>query len=253
MVQITQSKSVRFNIGGEVFQRERFLINAIGWAEEEIVYVLRETALEVVDQQAKIDNLPSDIVVDGSSFKHIEQAKRRVVVSFGNRLAHAVITAIKQALKATINHTTNKITGKLENIDAWEWTYVPGKGRGSARVIDPYSIPTLAYSDRLIIRPKEPYASSVNMRVRSGSRSISFKTSKKASESKKRKVSNKGFIGAAAQLLKRNYRITSSFSIYAGFTRKFAIPGELWTAGKKAGPLTGQIILRPKRHGRVPK
>ena len=61
----------------------------------------------------------------------------------------------------------------------------------------------------------------------------------------------KGFFGATAELLRRDSSIRQSFSVYAGFTRRFLAPGEVSTAGKGGALQTGQIVLRPKRRGRL--
>jgi hypothetical protein len=109
----------------------------------------------------------------------------------------------------------------------------------------------MAIDDRLILRPKLPYATAANQNVAGGRRGINLKVAKRAKAEKVRANTGKGFFGAAAELLRRDTTIRQSFSVYASFTRRFLAPGEVARAGK-GGPLqTGQIVLRPKRRGRL--
>lgn len=249
-------RTTTVEIGGTAFKRDTFKIAVDGWTQDAITMFLRETATDITADQARMGNLPSAITVDNSSFKPISEAERRVVVLFGQKLAQAVINAIRQALTATIDMTTQARTGSLRDLDSWEWTYVPGAGKGTAKVVNPFDIPMMGFSDRLILRPRVEYASSVNSNVRKGSRAISFRvktTDKQSAKTKVRKLRNntqQGFFGAAANLMRRNSMISSNFSVYASFTSKHAIAGERWKAGKSM-PLTAQIVLRPKRRGRL--
>jgi hypothetical protein len=247
---VKPSKTVTVNVGGEPFKKETISVAVDGWTSEAITFFLRQTAIEISGQQARMGNLPSSIVVDNSSFKSIERADRKVVILFGTKLATAVINAIKQALAATIDATTEKRTGALRNIDSWVWTYVPGGDRGEARVVDPRNIPMMGFSDRLILRPKAFYATAVNSRVRSGSKAIYFKVGQKASYKRRRNNSQQGFFGAAANMMRRSAAIGRNFSVYAAFTARYAIPGEVWRAGGKQN-MTAEIVLRPKLRGRL--
>jgi hypothetical protein len=241
-------KTRTIDIGGSAFERDVISKSVQGWTREQVHSALRQTAVDIAGEQAKLGNVASSITVDNSTFKSITQAERKVVVLFGTHLARAVVMAVQRALLATIEASTDRKTGALANLNNWEWILVPGEGQ--SKRVDPFSISSMGINDRLILRPMVKYATAVNQNVAGGRRGFNFKVAKKAKAKKVRANTGKGFFGATAELLRRDSSIRQSFSVYAGFTRRFLAPGEVATAGK-GGPLqTGQIVLRPKRRGR---
>ena len=253
------TKTRTIDIGGSTFERDVISKSVQGWTREQVHAALRQTAIGIVGQQAKLGNVASTVTVDNSSFKSVDQAEKKIVVLFGTRLANAVVAAVQRALIATIEASTDKHAGILANLANWEWILVPREGQ--ARRVDPFTIASLGLKDRLILRPfnvikttsKGPvnYATAVNQNVAGGRRSFNFKVAKKAKARKVRANTGKGFFGATAELLRRDSSIRQSFSVYAGFTHRFTAPNEKARAGK-GGPLqTGQIVLRPKKRGRL--
>ena len=252
-------KTRTIDIGGSTFERDVISKSVQGWTREQVHAALRQTAIDITGQQAKLGNVASTVTVDNSSFKSVDQAEKKIVVLFGTMLAKAVVAAVQRALIATIEASTDKHAGILANLANWEWILVPGEGQ--ARRVDPFSIASLGLKDRLVLRPfnvikttsKGPvnYATAVNQNVAGGRRGFNFKVAKKAKARKVRANTGKGFFGATAELLRRDSSIRQSFSVYAGFTRRFLAPGEVATAGKGGALQTGQIVLRPKRRGRL--
>jgi len=256
---IVLPKSKTIDIGGSTYQRDIVTQHVQGWTREQVHAALRQTGVDITDQQVKLGNTPSAITVDNSSFKSVDQAEKKIVVLFGTRLANAVVTAVQRALIATIEASTDRQSGILADLSNWEWILVPDEGQ--ARRVDPFSIDSMGLKDRLILRPfnvikttsKGPvnYATAVNQNVAGGRRGFNFKVAKKAKARKVRANTGKGFFGATAELLRRDSSIRQSFSVYAGFTHRFTAPNEKARAGK-GGPLqTGQIVLRPKKRGRL--
>ena len=243
------TKTRTIDIGGSTFERDVISKSVQGWTREQVHAALRQTAIGITGQQAKLGNVASTVTVDNSSFKSVDQAEKKIVVLFGTMLAKAVVAAVQRALIATIEASTDRRTGALANLANWEWILVPGDGQ--SRRVDPFNIASMAINDRLILRPLLKYATAVNQNVAGGRRGFNFKVAKKAKARKVRANTGKGFFGATAELLRRDSSIRQSFSVYAGFTRRFLAPGEVATAGKGGALQTGQIVLRPKRRGRL--
>jgi len=252
------TKTRIIDIGGSTFERDVISKSVQGWTREQVHAALRQTAIDITGQQAKLGNVASTVTVDNSSFKSVDQAEKKIVVLFGTMLAKAVVAAVQRALIATIEASTDKHAGILANLANWEWILVPGEGQ--ARRVDPFSIASLGLKDRLILRPfnvikttsKGPvnYATAVNQNVAGGRRGFNFKVAKKAKARKVRANTGKGFFGATAELLRRDSSIRQSFSVYAGFTQRFTAPNEKARAGKGGDLQTGQIVLRPKKRGK---
>jgi len=254
---VTQ-KSRTIDIGGSSFQRDVLTKSVQGWTREQVHAALRQTAIDITGDQAKLGNVASSIMVDNSTFKSVDKAERKVVVLFGARLAKAVVLAVQRALITTIEASTDRKTGALANLNNWEWILVPEKGQ--TRHVDPFSIDSMSINDRLILRPSgvmkstkkgmANYATAVNQNVAGGRRSFNLKVRKKGSGKKMRANTGKGFFGATAELLRRDSSIRQSFSVYAAFTQRFTAANEVATAGRGGKHLTGQIVLRPKKRGR---
>jgi hypothetical protein len=252
------TKTRTIDIGGSTFERDVISKSVQGWTREQVHAALRQTAIGIVGQQAKLGNVASTVTVDNSSFKSVDQAEKKIVVLFGTRLAKAVVTAVQRALIATIEASTDRQSGILADLSNWEWILVPDEGQ--ARRVDPFSIDSMGLKDRLILRPfnvikttsKGPvnYATAVNQNVAGGRRGFNFKVGKKASGKKMRANTGKGFFGATAELLRRDPSIRQSFSVYAGFTHRFTAPHEKARAGKGGALQTGQIVLRPQKRGK---
>jgi hypothetical protein len=243
------------DIGGSAFTREVITESVQGWTREQVHAALRQTAIEIVRWQSKQGNVASTVTVDNNSFKSVDQAEKKIVVTFGAHLARAVVAAIENALIATIEASTEKHTGALASLANWEWKLIQGGKNGTAKVVDPSSISSMAIDDRLILRPRLRYATAANANVAGGRRGISLATKSKSTSKRYRREAKRftrmGFFGAAAELIRRDSSIRQSFTVYASFTRRFAIPGEVSTAGRGGPVQTGQIVLRPKRRGRL--
>ena len=251
-------KTRTIDIGGSTFERDVISKSVQGWTRDMVHQTLRQTGVDIADQQVKLGNIPSAITVDNSSYKSINVAEKKIVILFGTHLARAVVAAVQRALIATIDATTDKDAGILANISNWEWLLVPGEGQ--ARRVNPFSIQSLNIDDRLILRPARVvkstskglvnYATAVNQNVAGGRRSLNFKVAKRATARRIRANTGKGFFGATAELLRRDSSVNQSFSVHAGFTQAFIVPNETARAGRAGKHLTGQIVLRPKKRGK---
>lgn len=227
--------------GGQTITRNSIAQQIDITSKEHIARQLQAVVNGVVNRQLRMGNTPTSVSVDGSSFKTINQAQKRVIVLFGQRLARTLIVAVEHALAKAISGSTKVRTGDLRNIrKSWEWVYVPGFNsdkRKAGVIVDPSELTSFNFTDRLILRPKLGYATIVNQRVRSGG-------SLKQEGKRKPKIGRPmGFLGYAATMLRRT-QVYKDFSIYAAFSSKFLAPGEVTQR-------TGMLIVRPRRRGRL--
>jgi hypothetical protein len=242
--------------GGQSIARERITENVTGFTLAQVQEALRRIAVEVSDEQTKLGNPPSTIQVDNSSFKTINQAERRIVVTFGTTLVKGILVQIETILRHAIDLSTTARSGRLHDIaQSWEWVYVPGFNSDKTKagvITNPEQITSFGFTDRLILRPKLAYATAVNMRVAGGSTgALNIKTrgkrgNKGAANFQSRRLQNMGFLGYTAETLRRNPQVRNLYSVYVAFSKRFTAPGEV---SKKQG--TGVLIIRPKRRGRL--
>ncbi len=92
-------------------------------AEKDYKFVLQAIAYQEIDNQIRIGNKPSNIIVDGSGNKPITDAAKSIVVYFTD--AKSMIKAI-QAAHDELRLTGRSVSGNtLENL-----TYYAAQGRG---------------------------------------------------------------------------------------------------------------------------
>jgi hypothetical protein len=230
---LAKTRTVQF--GSTTFQRDSVTSVLNGWSREHLHAELRRLADVNIQRQLDMGYTPTQITVDNSSYKSVLAAEKRIVILYGVQAAKAVMLAVEEALMTAIGLSTDKKTGKLGDINNWQWTYVPGSATG----------------DVLFLRPKENifYATAANQNVAGGRRSFVFKKTEK--RGRKRVATNRyGFFGAAARLLRSNPTVKSSFHVRAELTT-YTLDNEVATRGPgRGGPLiTGQIMIRPKKYG----
>lgn len=205
---------------------------------DDVQQMLRQIAADDTAGQIALGNNPSRVIIDNheASGRYVVRAQKKIEVLFGTKLPREAMVAIEAALLEGINAGTdakeNKYrppTGALKDLDYWRWTLLSG---GKEKVLlGPEDIDNFQFSDRLILKPQIAYATAVN-NVVANRGTVAYKT--------KRGSATMGFLGYAAQKVKRNSRF-KNLIIYAARDPKWSIPGEKSTQG------TGFIVIRAGR------
>ena len=228
-------------VGGEALSVQR---NVVGLDVKrqtvaDIQNLIKLITAEEVENQERLGNPATALAVDNSTTKSIKDVQRKTEVAFGNLLQVAAMRMIEMTLATNIKKATASKSGKLSNMSNWEWLLVTPT---ETRIVTKSTLPTMGIDDRVILRPKLKYAGLVNSLVAQSSLKSGFsRTTRKNNPKKKIRGRKMGFMGATSQSVKRS-RFLKLFSVYAGTTKAFMIPGEYMT--DIGSPC---IIVRPRR------
>ncbi len=190
--------------------------------------------------QTRINNPPTITDVDGQKNKPIQQVNKKIVVLFNTQLDVSVLKKVESLLFANISASTNKITGGLSSASNWEWRHI----RSGRQVPIVGGKISFRQRDFLVLRPKLSYASAVNKRVASGSRSLTYSPIKKRkSKTVAKRNQNLGFMAMTARQA-RGMQELVPYSVTAGMTQAFKVAGE----ARKIGG-TAYLLIAPRRKG----
>jgi hypothetical protein len=225
---------------------------------------LRQGALKVIGQQTKLDNPPTYLEVDNNSYKPIMSAEKRILILFGVKLVQGAMAAIKNELKKAIDEMiyrqgdpTRELTGRLGDMNNWEWVLVRGKNSPGIVVHSETEVGTFSAEDALVLRPigvkEEGRGYTVFANLTGQSRNIrqsrltgryrrsAYRNAFAGAPQIRRAI---GFMGATAKAVRGMHQF-KQFSIKAGFSKQFAVAGEASRFG------TPFLMLRVKRRGKL--
>lgn len=213
---------------------------------------------QVTEDQVAIGNPPTRVIVDGDDYKPLNNVTKNIEVLFGQQADPAIFelveTVLIQAVQkyASSNPLPNwyveleKLNGwenKVGNISNWQWTYVPprkGKKVGDRGVgvdVDPKSINSFPVGSVMILKPREG-----NDLVGLTNRAADWIQTKKRTKTELalasykgdtsprvngRASTRRGYLAMATAKIKRS-QLGKSYTIWAGYTSKYAIGGERW-------------------------
>jgi hypothetical protein len=168
-------------------------------------------------------NDPTTIEVDGSKNKTLQSVEKKAIVLFSKGITVAALNELRGVLIANIKATTDSITGQLADAANWEFRLI----RQGRRVSLPESGTVLLQQrDYIVLMPRLSYASAVNKRVASGSKSLTYRPSNAKATSKIGKRNQKlGFMAMTARQA-RGMKEFATFSVTVWNTKAFAVPGE---------------------------
>lgn len=196
-------------------------INAFGL--NDIHDMIVEITTRDVGIEIREGNEPTTIEVDGSKNKTLSSVERKAIVLFSKGIDISALNELLGALIANIRATTDSITGQLASADNWEFRLI----RQGRRIPLPESgTIQLQQRDYIVLMPRLGYASAVNKRVASGTRSQTYRPSNAKANSKVGKRNQKlGFMAMTARQA-RGMKDFATFSVTVWNTRAFAVPGE---------------------------
>lgn len=225
--------AVQILVNGKPVPVGSVALNVNSGLRQQIEYLLQSTAYRLIDQQVKLGNPPSEILVDGVSNKTLTQAKRNIDVRFGSYFDKKIAKTVERALVSSIRRSTKKRTGKLSNLANWTW-YLQDfdNSDGRARKVNPYTLKTLTRNQQLLLVPDdvvqefgEPYASAADnwLNARQGG----------------------GFMYQTKERLNKNRRFNNFYYCKVGGHPRHALPGEV--GGTKHGkPITKCLVIMPR-------
>jgi hypothetical protein len=232
-------------VGGQTVKRESLTFDIQAQGLSDLHWMLRRIAAVETAGQLKLQNPPSVVIVDKSTARPIEEARKSVVVFYGTRLASVAMRLAENILRQNIERTTNPRTGRLRAVTSnWRWRLVtPGKGsqvvtsasdlpafvRGSMLVLEPYGVPHATRVNQLVIGH-----GTLRSRRGGGVRGVGAMGPPKPKAAV-------GFLAATAQALRARAEF-KQFAITVVFSRTHAIPGEI---SQRQG--TGSIVIQLKR------
>lgn len=196
-------------------------INAFG------VNDIHDMIVEIIKRDVGVEiregNDPTTIEVDGSKNKTLESVEKKAIVLFSKGIDVSALKELLAVLISNIKATTDAITGELASAANWEFRLI----RQGRRVPLPESGTVLLQQrDYVVLMPRLGYASAVNKRVASGSKSLTYRPSNAKANSKVGKRNQKlGFMAMTARQA-RGMKEFATFSVTVWNTRAFAIPGE---------------------------
>lgn len=173
-------------------------------------------------------NDPTTIEVDGTKNTPLQQVNKKVVVLFSRGISRAALEQLRAALIMYINQSTSPISGRLSDPANWEFRLIRN---GRSLSLGGQETILLQQRDAIILIPKLYYASSVNMRVAGGSKSMDYRPTETNRNGKYQKIAvakrnqKLGFMAMTA----RHARGMSEFATFAVSvfnTKRFAVPGE---------------------------
>lgn len=229
-------------VGGEEVGSRETVVQEIGkQSVEDLRFIIREIVHDEVRTQDRIDNEATRLAVDSREHKPLQYVERRAEVDFGNYIDMLVIRTIKRELINAIRNTTGKRTGKLQNINNWEWVYFQDKG-SKGRRIKPSGKIFLNMRSKLVLRPtaRIPYASWANWKV--AQRGQSFTPTRGKNKGVTR-TTNQGFMAQSIAKMKRN-RLFKAYTIWISFSKKYKAAGDTYPHGSPT------IVLYAKRKAR---
>lgn len=225
---------------GDGMLRETLTKDVSDWSRDMLIIQLRKDTVDAVAQQNRLDNPPTSAVVDRTKGKPVLQAVRRTEVTFGLALRAIALNALKAELKRAITQSTTARSGNLSDMSNWEWFYVHN---GATQ-----PLPTMGASgilmgprDAVILRPRVPYASIVNLRVANGARALTLRRTRQREERPTVANQGLGFLAFAARRARR-HSMLRAFNVKVVFTRAYQAAGEV---NKRQG--TGTIVITRKR------
>lgn len=229
---------------GNVKQKLAYDVSAFTYNEVRKLMVL--IAEEETAEQIRIDNPPAFVNVDNQRGKSILEARRRITISFGSRLKVAALASLKAGLVKAISTATVRHSGALSNPANWTFRYVRNGRVSPLPLVGSEGVP-MGPADFIVLMPSgvtnqkgQAYATAANMRV-AGSGKLSFRRSAKQKRIRRADQSI-GFLALAARAAQASAAF-EGFTVSAGFTHKYALPGEVTRLGSVR---TGYIKIRPK-------
>lgn len=243
LLPIVTSKTIKAK-DGSVSQKLR--LDVEGFTLNQIRDILVSIATEEIAAQIRIDNPPAFANVDGVRGRGIAQVQRRMTVSFGNRLKMSALATLKNTLKAAIDQSTERITGRLADMSNWQFRYVRNGALQALPLSGASGIP-MGPNDFIVLMPTgvrdnkgRAYATAVNMRV-AGAGKLSFKRSAKGRVSRRNQAI--GYLALASRVAATSQEF-AGFNVLSGFTSKHPVAGEVL---RQFGVRTGFIKISAKR------
>lgn len=237
MVALLKSTTKTVVIDGtrNLSRSEQLGVDITKTSSEDIRALLADIIIRDTAQQRAAGNDPTIVDVDGSKSRPIKDVRRRITVLFGTNLPLAALERLKSALLANIRASTQAISGRLSSPGSWEFTHIR-----NGRKVPLSSVVNFGSRDFVVLRPVLGYATAVNKRVASGSKSFEYRASNAKRGKTAKKNQRLGFMAMTARQA-RGMAEFVPFSVTVGFTHAFRIPGEVSKQG------TAYLIIAPRR------
>lgn len=191
--------------------------------EDDINWLLQSITEIETEAQVMLGNDPSGLFVDKRAGKPLRDVTSNVVMTFGSLVQRAAIVAAEKQLVAAIKFLTRARTGRASTMANWTWYYadITGGKLTPGRPVNPQSLGHLQLNERLYLVPNSEvgrYLGFANMRV--SKRGMDFTPTRGVNKGVTRTV-RKGFMGYAADKMRRNRAIKSVFRVWVVHTNLF--------------------------------
>lgn len=211
-----------FDAAGNKQVKDTIDVDISQLAEDDINWIIQSITEIEVDAQVMLSNDPSGLFVDKRASKPLRDVSSNVVVTFGSLVQRNAIVAAEKQLMAAVKFLTRRHTGRLSTLSNWEWRYADitdGK-LSPGREVNPQSLGHLQLNERLYLMPKSnlDYIGYANMKV--ARRGVDFTPTRGKNKGVTRTV-KKGFMGYAADKMRRNRAIKPVFRVWVTYTKLF--------------------------------
>jgi hypothetical protein len=237
---VARRRTVKFG-DGTSGQRESINLDMTKQGLSDIQFLMKAITIEDTRKQEKAGNPATRLAVDSREGKPLKYAQRRTEVTFGSFLDRLLIRNIERELIMSIRRTTQRRTGKLQNINNWEWIYYEKKG-DPGKKMNPRRLNTLPSGAKLVLRPTRsiPYASWANWAVARKGQDVTPSRGKNKGVTR---TTNQGFMAGSIKKLKRS-RLSKNYTIWISFSKQYQVAGETYPHGSPS------IVVSAKRKRR---
>lgn len=247
-------------LGEKVSTREDFLVDVGKQSLSDIRFLLRAITVQETVNQRRLNNQATRLIVDNREGKPLAAAQRKTETQFGDQLDHLMLKAIEKSIKGLMKNAVRRVLKNTPSLRPdekagiaalasggnWEWRYA-AKATEQARSVDPYRLGGLSPGALLIYMPQSRYASLANMlaaRIDAGWKGGNLW--------KRGRSGGRGFMERGVSRIRRN-RLLKNYDIKIAFTRKFALPGEIYhpgTGDRKEPKSTVCVVVQAIRRGK---
>ena len=157
---VQTNKTVNLGVGGKG-QADTFSVDMSKQSLADIHHMLRGITFNEIEQQERLNNPATRLVVDNREGNQLRYAKRKTETQFGSALDKLMIRSIEHSLMAEIRKATSKSRGSWNRdnrnamgvISNWEWIFVEDRN-SQGKKVNPLKLKSLPPGARLILRPK---------------------------------------------------------------------------------------------------
>jgi len=218
---VAKTKTTNVNLlGVPIGKKDTLTIDVTKQGISDIRHIVMALVNDETENQVRLDNKPTAVVVDGNEHKSLKVVRKNVQVFFGNLIDQVMIKAIEKEVKLAIQAQAPSWYKKAELYD-WGWFFAKDKKKAAVPVTKgEMSKLSMNRGSLLVYMPTSVHVALANMfaaRIDAGWRGYQLW--------QKGRSGGKGFMAKGINRLKRT-RVTKQYVIMIQHTQRFQLPGQ---------------------------